>query len=219
MTEQLGGGATTAQGVSDDVWRVIAIEGDHAAAGERRALLTAAAGVAVVVVAWSLVMVAGVLTPRLDGGTSSGGTGDAEARTSSLDFELHNQGWLTETVDGFESPLPGLEVVGAVPDRVVLGRGAVQHMKLTLHATDCTVLVPAARRSLQDHPFDGLGVAVILQRPWGEVRTTVTPPSGMADMALLACGVDPGSAGDEGDEGGPVGAGDPADPSGAAATG
>ena len=197
MDRGLGGGRTmvTEHGVSDEVWSVIAAEGDRAAAGERRALLCAALGVAAVVVVWALVQWAGVLAPRVDAGMSSGGSGDAKAHSATLDFELHNRGLLTETVDRFESQLPGLEVSGVVPTRVVVDRGSMQAITLTLHATDCSVLVPAARTSLQDHPFDGAGVVVVVQRPWGAARTTVTPPSGMADMALFACGVDPGGDG------------------------
>ena len=135
----------------------------------------------------------GILTPRLDGGTSSGGSSDAKARTSTLGFELHNQGLLREEVDHFESTLPGLEVVRSAPDRLIVARRSVQHVEMTLHATDCALLVPAARRAIEQ-PWLGAGVVVVVDRPWGLVRTIVTPPSGTSEMALFACGVDPSQA-------------------------
>ncbi|WP_406832103.1 hypothetical protein ABEG17_04565 [Pedococcus sp. KACC 23699] len=196
--EQTGaGGGATAYGVSDEVWREIAVEGQRASAQERRALIRAAGLVAAVVVVASVLSWGGVLTPRLDGGMSSGGSGDAKARTSTLSFELHNAGLLREQVDHFESPLPGLEVVRSVPAKPVVAARSTQHVELTLHATDCRRLVPAARRAGDEHWF-GAGVTVVVARPWGMTRTTVTPPSGLGDMALFACGVDPSDTGPTG---------------------
>lgn len=200
MTEQLGGGAgtTATYGVSDEVWRVISVEGERASAHERPALSAAATVIACGVVAAALVLWAGILTPRLDGGMSSGGSGDARSRTSSLSFELHNSGLLDEEVDRFESTLPGLEVVRSLPERPLVGRHSMQSVELTLRATDCARLIPAARRAVEQRPADGAGVVVVVHRPWGQESTTVDPPSGLSDMALLACGVDPGDAGPTG---------------------
>ena len=78
-----------------------------------------------------------------------------------------------------------------------MARGSTRHVELTLHATDCARLVPAARRAGDEHWF-GAGVVVVVGRPWGPVRTTVTPPSGLSDMALLACGADPSDTGPAG---------------------
>lgn len=196
--EQTGAlGGATAYGVSDEVWREIVGEGARAPAQERRALIRVTGIVVALVLGASTVLWAGILTPRLDGGMSSGGSSDAKARTSGLGFELHNQGLLSERVDHFESSLPGLEVVRSVPDRPVVARGSEQHVELTLHATDCALLVPAARRAIEQHWF-GAGLVVVVERPWGLARTTVTPPSGLSDMALFACGVDPSETGSTG---------------------
>lgn len=199
MTVQREGGmgGSTTHGVSDEVWQVIAAEGERAAAQERRALTWAAGLVATFVVVTSVLFWGGILTPRLDGGTSSGGSSDATARTSTLSFELHNSGLLNESVGHFESTLPGLEVVSSVPGRPVVARGSMQHVHLELHATDCARLVPAARQASDEHVF-GAGVTVVVARPWGPARTTVTPPSGLADMALLACGAEPSDTGPAG---------------------
>ena len=195
MTGEQAGvdGGATAYGVSDEVWREILVEGGRAAAQERHALIRAAGLVAAFMVGTSALFWGGILTPRLDGGTSSGGSSDAKARTSTLGFELHNQGLLREEVDHFESTLPGLEVVRSAPDRLIVARRSVQHVEMTLHATDCALLVPAARRAIEQ-PWLGAGVVVVVDRPWGLVRTIVTPPSGTSEMALFACGVDPSQA-------------------------
>lgn len=192
--KQAGAGSgATAYGVSDEVWREIAAEGGRASAQERRALIRAAGLVAAFAVGTSMVLWGGILTPRLDGGMSSGGSSDANARTSTLSFELHNQGLLSERVHHFESSLPGLEVGRSSPDGLIVARGSMQHVELTLHATDCALLVPAARRAIRQDSF-GAGVVVVVDRPWGLARTTVTPPSGLSAMALFACGVDPSEA-------------------------
>lgn len=186
-------GGATAYGVSDEVWRAIAAEGGRASAQERHALIRAAGLLAAFMVGTSALFWGGILTPRLDGGTSGGGSSDAKARTSTLSFELHNRGLRSEEVDHFESTLPGLEVVRSAPDGLIVARRSVQHVELTLHATDCELLVPAARRAIEQH-WPGAEVVVVVDRPWGLARTTVTPPSGMSDMALFTCGVDPSEA-------------------------
>lgn len=151
MTGEQAGvdGGATAYGVSDEVWREIAVEGGRAAAQERHALIRAAGLVAAFMVGTSALFWGGILTPRLDGGTSSGGSSDAKAQTSTLGFELHNQGLLSEEVDHFESTMPGLEVVRSAPDGLIVARRSVQHVELTLHATDCAYwfLPPGGRSS------------------------------------------------------------------------
>lgn len=188
--QTVAGGGATAYGVSDDVWREIAVEAGRASAQERRALIWAAALAAAFVLGMSAVLWGGILAPRLDGGMSSGGSSEATARTVTLSFELHNEGLLSERARHFESSLPGLEVVRSSPEGLTMARGSTQHVRLTLRATDCAVLVPAAQRAIKQGSF-GAGVVVVVDRPWGSARTTVTPPSGLSDMALLACGVDP----------------------------
>lgn len=195
MTGEQAGvdGGATAYGVSDEVWRQIVVEAGRAAAHERHALIRAAGLIAALMVGTSALFWGGVLSPRLGGGTSSGGSSDARAGTSTLSFELHNQGLLSEEVDHFESTLPGLEVVRSAPDGLIVARRSVQHVELTLHATDCELLVPAVRRAIEQG-WPGAGVVVVVARPWGLARTTVTPPSGMSEMALFTCGVDPSEA-------------------------
>ena len=43
---------------------------------------------------------------------------------------------------------------------------------------------------LRDAAGDAFEVGVQVRRPWGAVDATITPPGGLADLVLYACGVD-----------------------------
>lgn len=190
MTGEQGAGTALAYGVSDEVWREIAVEGERASAGERRALLRAAGAVGVLVVGATAIALSGLVTARLSGGSSGGGGSETGPRTAFVEFELHNQGVTPVHVVGWKSRLPGVEVVRAEPAAVRLSPRGSEQVRITVHVTDCAAAVPAARAGLKGSPMSGRGLDAVVDRPWGHMESVVYPVSTVEDEVLSACGVD-----------------------------
>ena len=97
---------------------------------------------------------------------------------------------VTEHVTRWALPVPGVEVTGVSPDPLEVAPRSQQKVDLQIRVTDCTRATGEARTWLATHPVDGPGLRVWSRRPWGEAAATVTPPGSMAEMVLMACGVD-----------------------------
>lgn len=181
-----------AYGVSDQVWREIAAEGERASAGERGALLRAAGVVGLLTVGGAALALSGLVTARLSGGDSGGGGADTSARTAFVELDLQNKGVTSARIVGWKSRLEGVEVAGAEPAEARLSTRASRQVRITLHVSDCAAAVPAARRGLQRDPMSGRGVIAVVDRPWGHTESVVYPLVTVEDEVLSACGVDLG---------------------------
>jgi hypothetical protein len=201
MDEQRGSGAQVVggqpqatvgagYGVSDEVWRALEPEARAAAARERGALLRTALVTGVLVLLGIGVLWSGAFSPRLSGGDNSGYDAGSPGARAHLQFDLHNDGVVTEHVTRWALPVPGVEVTGVSPDPLEVAPRSQQKVDLQIRVADCTRATGEARTWLATNPVDGPGLRVWSRRPWGSAAATVTPPGSMAEMVLMVCGVD-----------------------------
>ena len=188
MNEQRGSGAR--YGVSDEVWHAIEPEARAAAVRERRVLLRTALVTGFVVLLGVGVYWSGAFSGRLSGGDNSASDGGSPGGRGHVAFDLHNDGFVTEHVTRWALPVAGVEVVGVSPEPLEVAARSQRRVDLQLQVTDCKRATAEARAWLQEHPADGPALQVWTSRPWGEARTTVSPPGAMADLVLMVCGVD-----------------------------
>ena len=188
MDEQRGSGAR--YGVSDEVWRAIEPEARAAAVRERGVLLRTALVTGLVVLLGVGVYWSGVFSPRLSGGDHSSYGSASPGSRGHLEFDLHNDGVLTEHVTRWAIPMPGVELQPVAPQQLDLAPRSMQTVHLEFEVTDCTAAIRAGRTLAREHPVDGPGVRMWASRPWGSAVTTVMPPGSVTDMVLMSCGVD-----------------------------
>ncbi|GAB3067577.1 hypothetical protein [Pedococcus soli] len=189
MTDQHGGGrgASTAYGVSDEVWRDLEVEAERASVRERPALVRAAAVVAVLAVGTTALLLSGLVSARLSGVNGAGGGSDSDGR-SFMEFTLHNDGVTPVHVVRWTSLVKGVQVEKVDPKDIRLSPRGQQKVRLSFVATDCRAAVPSARKALAKSPNTGGGVGVVVDRPWGQMETVVYPVMSMEDMVLSSCG-------------------------------
>jgi hypothetical protein len=151
----------------------------------RTALVTGLVVLLGVGVYWS-----GAFSARLSGGDNSASDGGPPGGRGHLAFDLHNDGVVTEHVTRWAVPFAGVQVVGVSPEPLEVAARSQQRVDLQLQVEDCKGATTQARAWLSEHPADGPGLQVWTSRPWGEARSTVSPPGSTADLVLMVCGVD-----------------------------
>ncbi len=182
----------TAYRVSDEVWRAIEPESARAADSEVVALSRVAFVVAGLVVATALVVWAGVVTPRFAAGDSGGGSANHATHVGEGEFDLRNQGVLTERVAGWDVPVDGVRVESVSPATAEVSPHASVHVIVRLQVSDCAAALAAVDA---DRTLEGPGIGLRVHRPWGTVRAVVHPPFSMREVVTLTCGTEEGADG------------------------
>lgn len=174
--------------VSDPVWERLAGEAVLVDEREARVLRRSAVGVAGLLATAVGIWALGILSPRLEHGSASGGTADEVTHAAEYEFDMVNRGLVPVSVVGVSIDLPGLVVTSTSPTSLEVPGSSSRHVRLGLQVQDCTVAIPAAEGSTSTP------LSVLVARPWGTVTTEVLPPAGLgslADLVLLACARDP----------------------------
>jgi hypothetical protein len=180
----------SAERVTDEVWVQLAGEAGRVDEAEARVLRRSALGVAAILSTALCLWGLGLVSPRLDHGSSSGSTMDSVAHAAQYDFDLVNRGLWPVTVAGVSINIPGVVVTSTTPQSLTVPRASTRHLRVALHVRDCTAATHAVRT---DPASRTAPLHVLVSRPWGKVSSDVRPPdeSWIGDLVLFACGQEP----------------------------